>query len=184
MIDVSQVSLCLITKDQTYPKAILDSIQQFPFGEILILTHSDSPYRKYELFEKAKFDTLAYQDDDAICDWNRLIQLSEPGMINVGMKPGHFESYKDLRMTMGLGWGSFFLKTILRNLEKYTDIYGEDELFKRDTEKILTHLVSPQNRIIIQVTDLPSATASDRLWRQPEHWSNMDVIVERCKDLI
>jgi hypothetical protein len=61
---------------------------------------------------------------------------------------------------------------------------GEDELFKRDTEKILTQLVYPQNRFVLPITDLPSAMAEDRLWRQPDHWSNMDTIEIRCASLI
>lgn len=183
MIDLSQVSACLITKDPIYPREILNYLSYFSFGEILILTRCDSPFRKYELFNKAKFDTLYYQDDDAICDIRRLEQLSEPTMINVGMKPGHFESYKNLRMTMGLGWGSFFHKSVLEVLKKYTDRYGEDELFKRDTEKILTQLSFPQNRIILQITDLPTAMAPDRLSMQPRHYENMSLIEERCKVL-
>lgn len=184
MIDLTQVSCCLNTKDAVYPWNILRHLSQFPFGEVLILTHSDSPHRKYELFNKAKYDLLYYQDDDAFCPVEELRQLSEPFKINVAMKQSHYDSYRELRMTMGLGWGSFFPKAILKHLDRYTNVYGEDELFKRDTEKILTHLVSPQNRFVLPITDLPSATAEDRLWRQPEHWTNMELIKERCATLL
>src|SRR6188472_2531487 len=106
MINLEHVSCVLITKDPVYPKEILNHISQFPFGEILILTHSDSPFRKHELFKKAKYDLIYYQDDDAICPIIELKSHSDPGMINVAMKQGHFDGYKDSPMTMGLGWGS------------------------------------------------------------------------------
>jgi hypothetical protein len=127
---------------------------------------------------------LYYQDDDAIVPTEELLQKSKPDMINVGMKQSHFDSYSSWRMTMGLGWGSFFNKSFLASLKKYTDIYGEDPVFKRDTEKLLTHLNFPQNRVVLPIRDLPTAMAPDRISFQPGHYDNMNIIVERCAKLI
>lgn len=183
-VDLSQVSCCLITKDHEYPKEILDNIAQYPFGEVLILTDSDSPYRKHELFAKAKFDLIYYQDDDAICPIKELVQHSDTNKINVAMKPGHFEQYKGTKMTMGLGWGAIFPKKLLASLSRYTDKYGEDALFKRETERIFTYLNWPQNRVYeFPIQDLPSAYAADRLWRQPQHYDNIKIVEERCSVL-
>lgn len=184
MIDLSQVSACLNTKEVIYPEQVLNSVVEYPFGEILILTHSDSPFRKYELFHKAKYDLIYYQDDDAICPIEEIAILSDPMMINIPMKPGHVEAYKNRRMTMGLGWGSIFPKSILTSLKKYTDAYGEDDVFKRETERILTYLNYPQNRLSLPIKDLPSAYAEDRLWRQPHHHEFAQLVEERCKNLI
>lgn len=186
MINLAEVSCCLITKDPLYPKEILDHVQQFPFGEVLILTHSDSPYRKHELFAKAKFDWLYYQDDDAICPITELAEQADPAdlIITLAIKEGHFEAYKPYRMSMGLGWGSIFPKSLLKRLDLYRARYGEDFLFKRDTEKILTSLCYPQKRLILPIQDLPSATASDRLWRQPEHYNYGTLCEERCTELL
>lgn len=184
MIDISKVSCCLNTKEDQYPFRVLSHVAQFPFGEILIKTHSDSPYAKHDLFARAKYDLIYYQDDDAICPIFQLLQVADPEQVNVVMKQSHFDSYKERRMTMGLGWGCIFNRSVLKALKKYTDIYGEDDVFKRDTEKLLTHLVFPQNRIILPVQDLPSAMEPGRLSMEPHHYSNMDIIEERCKDLI
>lgn len=181
MIDLTQVSCVLNTKEATYPKEILDHISQFPFGEILILTHSDSPFRKHELFSKAKYETIYYQDDDAICPVESLVELSQDNIINVAMKPGHFEAHKNNRSTMGLGWGAIFPKKLLENLKKYTDVYGEDEVYQRETERIFTYLVYPQNRLVLPIQDLPSAYNSDRLWLQPNHNQFKFTAEERCK---
>ena len=184
MLDLSKVSVCLISKDSIYPPEVLANTAKYPFGEILVLTHSDSPYRKYELFAKAKYDVLAYSDDDAICPWKELAELSNPDIINLAIKQGHFDQYKNMRMTMGLGWGAIFPKQILASLSKYTQIYGFDAIFQRETERILTYLNFPQNRFILPIADLPSAYAEDRLWRQPQHYDNIKIVEERCKGLL
>jgi len=184
MLDVSKISCCLISKDPLYPKEILEHIQQFGFGEILILTHSDSPNRKHELFNKAKFDLIYYQDDDAICPIQDLLDKGQPDIINVAMKIGHFQAHANNRATMGIGWGAIFPKRLLSSLRQYTDIYGEDDVFKRETERIFTYLNYPQNRLVLPITDLPSAYADDRLWRQPSHIPFKQMAEERCEKII
>jgi hypothetical protein len=183
-IDLSKVSCCLNTKEKEYPEEVLRDITRHPFAEILVNVGSNSPHGKYKMFERAKSDFIYYQDDDAICPIKEIAKLSKPGMINVAMAEAHMEAYKNRRMTMGLGWGSIFPKSILGNLKRYTDKYGEDELFRRDTEKILTELVYPQNRMLLHIQSLPRAMNPDRLSFQPEHYGNMAIIEERCRMLI
>ncbi len=184
MIDPKTVSACLITKDDIYPAEVLRHVASFGFGEILILTHSDSPFRKHELFAKAKYETIYCQDDDAVCPIRHLLDLSEPNIINLAMKQGHFDAYSRTRMTMGLGWGSLFPKSLLDSLKRYTDVYGEDEVYKRETERIFTYLNFPQKRLVLDIIDLPSAFAEDRLWRQPKHQDFMNIAGERCSKLL
>lgn len=180
----SSISCILLTKDSTYPQEVLDNVNKYPFGEVLIGYNSPSPYFKHELFKRAKFDTVAYQDDDCIVPWDKLMEAYKPNIINVGFKLGHFEAYKDTRMCMGLGWGTIFPKSLLSTLTKYTNIYGFDEVYQRETERILTYLNFPQNRIVLDIVDLPSAYAFDRLWRQPNHNESARIAEERCKTLI
>ena len=183
MIEYEKISCCLITKGATYPKEILDHISQFPFGEILILTHSDSPFRKHELFAKAKHDVIYYQDDDAICPIPELVEAYEPNIITLAMKEGHYQAHLNNKATMGLGWGTVFDKHLLGVLKRYTDEYGEDEVYRRETERIFTNLCYPQKRLILPITDLPSAYAEDRLWRQPIHNDYKQIAQERCNNL-
>lgn len=184
MIDLARVTACLNTKDPVYPKAVLEHTASFPFGEILVLTGSDSPYRKHELFAKAKYDWLYYSDDDAICPIQALAEATDPNSreITLAMKAGHFEAYRHRKQAMGIGWGAFFHRDCLKHLKRYTDVYGEDELFKRDTEKIWTALC-PHKRLVLPIYDLPSAEASDRLWRQPNHYPWGDIVEQRCASL-
>jgi len=184
MIDLSKVTCCLITKDKKYPPEIIQHLSQYEFGEILISTNCDSPHRKHELFAKAKHDLIYYQDDDAICPVRELAEKTDPRIINVAMKRQHFEQYSTLKMTMGLGWGSIFPKKLLESLQKYRDVYGEDEVYKRETERIFTYLNYPQNRMILPIVDLPSAYAPDRLSMQPGHYDYIQVVDERCSKLL
>lgn len=184
MIDPSQISCCLNTKDSTYPLGILWQIQPIPFAEVLIRTHSDSPHRKYEMFEKASSEYIYYQDDDAICSITKLMELAQPGIINVAMKQGHFDAHATNRATMGLGWGAIFPKSMLLSLQKYIDVYGQDEVYKRETERILTYLNYPQNRFVLPIIDLPSASDGTRLWQQPKHWDFKALAEERCSKMV
>lgn len=183
MLDPKEISLCLITKDPVYPPEIILEVTTYKFGEILILTNCDSPHRKHELFAKTKYDTIAYQDDDAICPWLDLLKYSDPTKINIAFKPQHFEAYKDRRLAVGFGWGAIFPKHLLQSLKRYTDVYGEDEVYKRETERILTYLNWPQNRMVLPITDLPSATAPDRLSMQPKHYDYIPIVEEKCRVL-
>lgn len=182
-MDASKISCCLITKEYEYPKEILEHLSQFNFGEILIQTMCDSPYRKHEVFARAENDLIYYQDDDAICPVKELLELSRPDIINVAMKEGHFWAHSENKSTMGLGWGAIFPKSALGVLKRYTDVYGQDDVFKRETERILTYLNYPQNRLVLPIVDLPSAYDDSRLWRQPNHNEFKKLAEERCKNL-
>lgn len=185
-VDWSKVSCCLNTKEAVYPWPILHELSKVGFGEILINTHSDSPYKKFEMINKAKFELIYYQDDDALCPVGLLDKYYEPGKINVLMKPSHIEQYKNRRMTMGLGWGCLLEKRFFDELLRYQKVYGTDDVFRRDTEKLLTEIVGPekQNRIEANVIDLSNAMAPGRLSMQAHHYSNMDIITERVKAIL
>jgi hypothetical protein len=180
--DLKRVSCCLITKDPVYPYQVLNHVSQFPFGEILVLTNCDSPYRKHELFNKARYDWLYYQDDDAICPIQQLAEQAEDGIITCAMKQFHINKYKDSRIAL-LGWGSLFQKDRLKVLGLYRSKYGKDEVYMRETERILTYLNYPQKRLELPIIDLPSAWAPDRLSNQPGHYDYIPIVEERCKSI-
>ena len=183
MIDLRNVSACLITKDPTYPREILIEMSRHPFGEILILTNCDSPHRKHELFAKAKYDLIYYQDDDAICPIEQIAKFAEPDLITCAMKEFHISKYAASRIAL-IGWGSIFHKKILESLKKYTDVWGEDEVFKRETERILTYFNYPQRRLNLPIIDLPSAFSPDRLSMQPGHYDYIPIVERRCSELL
>ncbi len=183
MVNLNNVSCCLITKDPFYPKAILDHLSQFPFGEILILTNSPNSAAKDQLFKKAKYDHIYYQDDDAVCPINELVQEADRDIITCAMKPGHIQSYSRLRIAC-FGWGSIIPKKAVDQMHIYIDKYGEDELYKREYDRILTFFNFPQKRLDLPIYDLPSAYAQDRYSNQPHHYTNIPMMEQRCKELL
>jgi hypothetical protein len=179
VIDPSQISCCLITKEDRYPKEILPSIFNWPWGEVLILTHCESPHLKQELFAKAKFEYCYYQDDDCIAPIDMLLPAAVPGIINCAMKPTHLRAYANSRIAL-IGWGSIFPKSTIEVLDLYRAEYGEDFLYKRETERIMTWFAFPQNRLELPIVDLPSAMAPDRLSMQPGHYQYIPQVEQRC----
>lgn len=181
-LDPRYVSACFITKDAVYPKAISDHVMSIGFGECLFLTNCPSPHLKQRLFEKAAHDYLYYQDDDCIAPISLLLQWAKPDIITCAMKPSHLESYKNTRIAL-LGWGSLFPKRTITVLDAYRKVYGEDAVFKRESERIMTWLSFPQERREFPIVDLPSAFAADRLSMQPDHYSYITVVEQRCAEL-
>lgn len=153
-----------------------------PFGEVLILTNCNSPHRKHELFAKAKYPTLFYQDDDCLSPVFELYRNAKPDIINCVMKPFHLEKYKNSRIAL-LGWGSLFPKTATHALSKYRSVYGEDFIYRRETERIMTWFNYPQNRLELPIIDLQSAWAPDRLSNQPGHYDYIPVVEQRCAEI-
>lgn len=182
MIDPATVSLCLISKIALYPREILVNVASVGFGEILILTNCESPHRKQELFQKAKYDVVAYQDDDCLAPFPSLLQAADPRMITCAMKPFHIEKYARGRIAL-LGWGSIIPKHAIDALDFYREEFGEDEVYRRETERIMTWLDYPQVRLPLEIIDLPSAIDADRLSAQPGHYDYIEIVDQRCRQI-
>lgn len=173
------VSACFITKDPVYPSVIVERVMQIGFGEYLFLTNCDSPHRKQELFAKAKYDFIFYQDDDAITPIAELLDAAKPDQITCAMKRSHLDAYAKSRIAL-LGWGSLFPKRTIDVLDQYRAVYGEDALYRRESERIMTSLSFPQQRLELPIEDLPSAFAPDRLSMQPGHYDYIPIVEARC----
>jgi hypothetical protein len=98
------------------------------------------------------------------------------------MKPAHLKSYAQSRIAL-LGWGSIFPKRTIQVLNQYRAVYGEDQVYRRETERIMTWLAYPQTRLDLPIEDLPSAWAPDRLSMQPGHYDYIKIVEDRCAQL-
>lgn len=177
------VSACFITKDAQYPQSIVERVMSVGFGEYLFLTNCSSPHKKQELFAKAKYDYIYYQDDDCHAPIHQLLDEAVPSRITCAMKPSHIESYRNSRIAL-LGWGSLFPKRTIDVLDQYRKVYGEDHIYRRESERIMTWLCYPQLRLPLPIEDLPSAWAPDRLSMQPDHYSYIPIVEERCAAIV
>jgi hypothetical protein len=179
VIDPRAVSAAFITKDPIYPAVIVARVMAIGFGECLFLTNCDSPHRKQELFRKARFETLYYQDDDCIAPIEALLEVANPDEVTCAMKPSHLAAYGKSRIAL-LGWGSLFPKRTIDVLHRYRAVYGEDVVYRRESERIMTWLSWPQRRLDLPIEDLPSAFEADRLSMQPDHYGYIPMVEQRC----
>ena len=86
-----------------------------------------------------------------------------------------------LPVQMDPAHADFFAEDVRRSL---ASMYGEDALYKRESERIMTWLAFPQQRRMdLPIVDLPSAFAADRLSMQPDHYSYIPIVEERCRGL-
>jgi hypothetical protein len=178
-LDPRHVSACFITKDPVYPAVIVERVMAIGFGECLFLTNCQSPHLKQSLFATARYEHLYYQDDDCFAPIEALLAAAVPDQITCAMKPSHLAAYRASRIAL-LGWGSLFPKRTIHVLHRYRAVYGEDALYRRETERIMTWLSWPQQRLALPIEDLPSAFAPDRLSMQPDHYSYIPIVEQRC----
>lgn len=181
-LNPKHVSACFITKDPVYPSVIVDRVMRVGFGEYLFLTNCPSPHLKQSLFAKARYDYLYYQDDDCIAPIEALLAAAVPNQITCAMKPSHIASYSSSRIAL-LGWGSLFPKRTIEVLDRYRAVHGEDAVYQRESERIMTWLSWPQQRLELPIEDLPSAWAPDRLSMQPGHYEYIPIVEARCAAL-
>ena len=177
------VSACFITKDAVYPAEIVAQVMAVGFGECLFLTNCPSPHLKQSLFAKARHDHLYYQDDDCLAPIPDLLDAYAGDQITCAMKPSHLQAYGRSRIAL-LGWGSLFPKATVNVLNSYRAVWGEDALYCRESERIMTYLSFPQVRLDLPIHDLPSAFMPDRLSMQPGHYDYIPMVEQRCATLI
>lgn len=182
-LDHKHVSACFITKDPVYPSVIVERVMAVGFGEYLFLTNCQSPHLKQSLFAKARHEFIYYQDDDCFAPIDALLAAAVPDRITCAMKPFHISGYSNSRIAL-LGWGSIFPKRTIQVLDLYRAVYGEDALYRRESERIMTWLSWPQQRLELPIQDLPSAFAPDRLSMQPDHYSYIPIVESRCAALV
>jgi hypothetical protein len=174
-----KITAVLITKDKQYPQEVLDSLLG-KFDEILIETNCPSILKRYQLALKAKNDVIYVQDDDCIVDVDRLGKKYNGQLTNF-ISPGHQDSYQGTGITL-IGWGALFPKEML-DFSKYIDKFGIDPLFLSQADRVFTYLNQPHNSIVVDIKHLPRATDSTRMYTQPDHWNNLELIKQRCAQL-
>lgn len=196
------VTACLIVyRRQQNLGRIIDHLARQPFiSEILIRDNSRGEniinYGRYVLGAKAENEWLYTQDDDCIVENIQEIYqafVQHPQRIAHGLGPEHFaqnevNKYRtdkySAQMCM-MGWGSFFQKSWIPLLEKYTSRWGKGPLFYRETDRIFSTLLGCfHTTVLAKLTHLDGQSADYALWRQPEHVSFGRAAVERARQIL
>lgn len=169
-----KITAVLITREKEYPKKIDTSW----FDEVIIKTECPNIYTRYTEAEKAKNEIIYVQDDDCIVDYKEL--WKHYNGLTAGITPHHFNAYQGSGVTL-VGWGCFFPKSMLLNIQKYIDRYGKDEHLMREADRIFTFLNQPHNNVIMEHQDFTPQTG--RMWNEPSHWESMRQAIIKLKQI-
>lgn len=169
------ITAVLITREKEYPPEILESLPSF--DEVIVETECASVYRRYELAQKAKHELIYVQDDDCIVDAHLLIGVYNGRLTNF-ITPEHYERYKNTGVTL-VGWGALFPKEMV-DFRPYLDVFGINPLFLSQADRVFTYLNQPHNSVLAEVRHLPQATDETRMSKQPDHWDNLQKIINQC----
>lgn len=172
----NKITFVGITRDKEYPKEIDTSW----FDEVLIKTESPSVYERYLLAEKAKNDVIYVQDDDCILNYKELWKHYD-GRLTNGITREHQNSYRGSGVTL-VGWGCFFPKSMLKNIDKYKDKYGVDRHLLREADRIFTFLNQPHNDIVMPHIDFKHQKAG-RMWNESDHWTSMNEAIAKLHNI-
>lgn len=84
---------------------------------------------------------------------------------------------------MMVGWGALVKRGYAhRNFQRYLERFGMDAICRTFADFVVTSL-TPCRAVDLGHRDLPWATAPDRLYQQPGHYKDQEVIRERCRAL-
>src|SRR3990167_9658135 len=171
-----QITFVGITTEKEYPKEIDTSW----FDEVLIKTESPSVYERYLLAAKARNDIIYVQDDDALVDY-KTIWDHYNGQLTNAITRVHQNNYRETGVTL-VGWGCFFPKSMLKNLQIYIDKYGVDKHLLREADRIFTFFNKPHNTINLNHIDFRPQIS--RMWHETDHWTSMSEAIDKCKLLV
>lgn len=184
------VTAVLITwKRQENVPLIIADLLRYPFiSEIIIRDNSKckniKTYGRYTA--KTRNNIVYTQDDDCIVHniegiYTKFMEdktkLAYSGIEGYEEK---IETYGKKQLGM-MGWGAMFDKDMLCVLNQYIDIYGKDECFYRETDRIFTLLLNKHHNFVPGgITHLKGKDDENALCNQSDHISFKNLAIERC----
>ncbi len=187
MINFNETTAVLITKNETYPIQVLESVAKYPFKGIMIRTNCKTVHARYDLAMMSSSSTpfIYVQDDDALGSIGQLMREADPTRISCVMKPHYFYEYEDLKCCL-IGWGAVIpYNMIVDGWESlYQNKFGFDSIMIMEADRIFTAFHYPQLRIPSSgIQDLPWAMLSDRLSMAPDHYEKRRIALRRVAEI-
>lgn len=116
-------------------------------------------------------DLIFNQDDDvAVLDPLAIVRAWEPGKIVCNM-PAEFQAAYCNRKDKLMGFGSVYERALIRpTFARYLKYFGIDTVTLREAHRIFTALNADRIKMVdAPKIDMPWASDSNRLWKQPDH---------------
>lgn len=131
--------------------------------ELIIRRGHNGVWERWEAILGAKHDLCFTCDDDAIIDvqWFLSAFPPQPDEIFCNMPEWKRGEYQD--GTALVGWGAFVPKRLaLAALTKYRRVFPEDDLFRRECDRVITGL-SPLHLVDVPFQHAPWAHGANRM---------------------
>lgn len=184
MIELKNVSAVLITKEDRYPQAVLDSLPDF--REVLIHTRCVGMWYRWQFASLASSPHVYVQDDDCIVDPKHLIEEHYDGVkLTNYVKLQSEDWYQDVSggtVTL-VGFGAVFPYRFLDNYFILRAKLPQDSLTDMHADRVFTYANRPHHGVVCDVLDLHSAGGKDRISMRPGHIPETLEIIRRLREL-
>jgi glycosyltransferase involved in cell wall biosynthesis len=145
---------------------------------IIPSTENKICYGRFLCAMQAKNELIYVQDDDALVNNVTTLYhafLHDGKGITHALQQDHLKILNDYCHFYGqgalLGWGAFFKKSWLKNLERFVKDFSEDHLLRREADQIFSILLRAKHTTLpasIQMLD-DNSTKGIALYLEPEH---------------
>jgi len=150
-------------------------------GSVSVPVRDKGPHARFAAIKYASHDLIFVQDDDVIVsdpglivrEWLDILEgYDRDDVVVCNMPPEFRQHYPDSSM---VGFGACFHRDAPELAFRRWDEFGfaRDDLFLRESCRIFT-VLTPQYLVDIPKTDMPYASAPNRLWKQPGHVQSRD----------
>lgn len=169
------VSAVLVTRGDIDLAPVIDSL---PMDDIVVWDNSKREdlkcYGRFAGIRDAKHDLVYVQDDDTIVPASRLIDRWDGGVV-ANRPPG--ETYK------WLGVGTVFHRDSVNVFDRYLAKHPFDADFLRGCDVVFAEL-NDYRPVWVGYTELPWATADNRMYKQPDHYTVRNLLIDRSRALL
>jgi hypothetical protein len=91
--------------------------------------------------------------------------------------------FGDTQMSL-MGWGSFFKKEWISVLDQYTQKFGQDYCFYRETDRIFSILLGKHSNFTLgDMVQFSESTGDMALCNQPDHLQYKKLSIERALEI-
>jgi hypothetical protein len=199
-----RVAACIVTRGNVSLTKIIDSIPDE--WEVVVWDNSKQDdlavYGRYAAIELTDADVIYVQDDDCVLEpagFDTLLNAYRPGALTANMPERFRHDFYTDHCLVGFGaifdrdlpnraFGKFFTSPVFDYGGEWIDFWTDGFTIRRDEFMRTCDIVftSLTKRILVDVahSDLPWASAPDRMWKQPEHVperAEMRKLVAKCR---
>lgn len=174
---MTQISCVIPTRGDVDMREVLYSL---PFTDTIVWDNSiedHAVYARYLAIADTKHPLVYTQDDDAVLEpqaFADLVGAWQPGAVVCNMPPKFHPHYSDSAL---VGFGALFERDLPgKAFEKFSE-YGFAEsdrwpsgFFARCCDVVFT-VLTPRILVDVPYRDREFASAPNRMWRQPTHFS-------------